>query len=575
MRLTQLDSRPEWVEPEPIPRDPAWRSLDANPLVAAVLYRRGIRTAEDADAFMHPDRQPAPDPYRIPNMERGVRRIEQAIRTRERIGIFGDYDVDGVTSTALLAGALRAALGDDQVVTRLPERHEGYGLNADAVEEFRASGVSLVVAVDCGSTDHVHATQIADAAMDLVILDHHQMADGGPESAITISPQLNGDGTYHDLTAVGVAYLLVCALAETGIPVASGPGNIPAQYLDLVALGTVADVAPLVGVNRLLVHKGLDLLRSGRRPGIAALLQAAGQEPSAVTASTVSFALAPRLNSAGRIGSPTLAFDLLLSRNRRHADTLARALEELNAKRRMRSAQVLAEAYAAVSRQPGWESRSVLAAHNPGWESGVVGAVASRMAEETRRPVFLFRNADGVLSGSARSVEGFNLVSSLAGIAEILLTYGGHSLAAGVSIREEHLPRLESHLAEAMRRQEIAIPAPRLVRIDANLPPNCISLQTARDLSRMEPFGRGNEQPLLRIRDAGLVKYSTMGKEREHLKIVVQAGGRQVEAIAWRGANRSKELVMRRRIDLVGRLEINAWNGQERLQMVIEDFRAE
>jgi single-stranded-DNA-specific exonuclease len=411
--------------------------------------------------------------------------------------------------------------------------------------------------------------------MDLVILDHHQMADRGPETAITISPQLNGDGTYHDLTAAGVAYLLVCALAERGIPVVDGPGKSPARYLDLVALGTIADVSPLVGVNRLIVHKGLDLVRSGRRPGIAALMRTAGQEPPAVTASTVSFSLAPRLNSAGRIGSPTLAFDLLLSRDRRHADTLARALEELNAKRRIRSAQVLAEAYAAVSRQSGWETRSVLAAHNPGWESGLVGAVASRMAEETRRPVFLFRNANGVLSGSARSVEGFNLVSSLAGIAEILLNYGGHSLAAGVTIREEHLPSMESRLAEAMRQQGITTPAPRLVKIDANLPANCISLQTVRDLSRMEPFGRGNAQPLLRIRDACLVKYSTMGKEREHLKIVVQTGGRNLDAISWRGAERSKELVMRHSIDLVGRLETNTWNGQERLQFVIEDFRAE
>ncbi len=569
------DNRPEWIEPPPIPPDSGWRELDRNPLVAAILYRRGLRSAADVDAFMHPDRQPVPDPGRIPNMARGVDRIMQAIRDRERIGIFGDYDVDGITATVLLIQALRTALGDDDLVlARLPERQEGYGLNATVIEEFRTAGVSLMIAVDCGSSDLDHARSIAAAGIDLIVVDHHHMAGAGPEPAIMISPQLNGDGTWHDLTAVGVVYLVVCALAGEGVPVVAAPGNIATQYLDLVALGTVADVAPLVGVNRYLVDKGVDLLRSGRRPGVAALVQAAGIEPANVTASSIAYTLAPRLNSAGRIGTPKLSYNLLMSTDRREATQLAQSLEQVNVQRRLRGAQVAAEARTMIEQRPGSNERPVAAAYSEHWEAGLVGAAASRLAEELRRPVFLFRSADGVLSGSARSIDGFNLVDSLAGIADSLIRYGGHSLAAGVSLLPEHLELLEIHLASELARQGIQIPAPRQLRIDATIPAEYLTLETTRDIARMEPFGRGNEQPVLMVRDAQLMRYTVMGQERSHLKIFARAGGRDFETVLWRGADRSRELVGRTTIDLAGRLEVNSWNGQERLQMVIEDFRA-
>jgi single-stranded-DNA-specific exonuclease len=257
------------------------------------------------------------------------------------------------------------------------------------------------------------------------------------------------------------------------------------------------------------------------------------------------------------------------------ASKLAYELEQVNFHRKSRSAQVLAEAYDAITRQRDWQEQTLFAVHHERWETGLVGAVASRLVEEVRRPVFLFHEEDGMLVGSARSVDGFNLVDTLREAAPLLHRFGGHSLAAGLSLAKENLPHLESHIADAIGRLEMRIPSPRQLRIDANLPPEYLKLGTVSEISRMEPFGRGNDQPLLRITDADLLQYSVMGADRSHLKIQAKTGGRQIEAISWSGAWRSQELVARRHIDLVGKLEINRWNGQERLQLVLEDFRAQ
>lgn len=575
----QIDTRPEWIEPAPIPPSSNWRELDTNPLVAAILYRRGIETVDEAGVFMHPARRATPDPFQIPNMLAATERIVLAVHRGECIGIFGDYDADGITSTAILAQALGHALGPSKVLARLPHRAEGYGLNASAIGEFADGGATLVIAVDCGSSDHAGAALVTARDMDLVIVDHHRMRDAGPDGAITVSPQLDADSTCHDLTAAGLAWLLVCALASRGVRIAPNDADAtsaPAAlaYLDLAALGTVADVAPLTGVNRALVARGVESIRVSARPGLIALLETANVAAAAVTAETISFALAPRINAAGRMGSPQLAFDLLMTLNLAEARRLAKQLEGVNLQRRSRSAQVLAEAWESVKRLPDWPSRSIYAVHDPGWEPGLVGAVASRLVEEARRPVLLFREDGGVLSGSARSIDGFNLVDALEAAEPLLIRFGGHSQAAGLALTAENLASLEDHLSGEMAASGIQVPAPKQLRIDATLPSDYVNLDTVRDISRMEPFGRGNEHPVLRIAGAQLLRYSALGQDRSHLKIFAKSGNRQIEAICWGAAERSRELVVSRTIDLVGKLEINLWNGQERLQMILADFRA-
>jgi single-stranded-DNA-specific exonuclease len=410
--------------------------------------------------------------------------------------------------------------------------------------------------------------------MDLVIIDHHHMADAGPAGAITVSPRLSDASNLQDLTAAALAWLFVRALACTSAGARSASGPMAKEYLDLAALGTVADVAPLTGYNRSIVRSGLQLIRSGTRPGLAALLQSANQDRSLATARTISHAMAPRLNAAGRLSTPRLALEVLMAPDLRSAVAPSRALEDVNARRRQRSQEVSREAWDLIARQPGWREKPVIAAASDTWEAGIVGAVASRLSEDLRRPVFLFRRANGVLSGSARSVEGLDLMASLAGIDPLLERYGGHRLAAGISLREEHLPALESHLTGILLASGIQIPAPKVLRIAANLPPHLATVETAGALQELEPFGRGNEEPLLRLGNANLIQYSTMGAGKDHLRVVVEAGGNRLDAILWNGADRSRELMARRTVDLLGRLETNSWNGRQRVQIILEDFRA-
>jgi single-stranded-DNA-specific exonuclease len=573
MRISQLiDAPAEWIVPAPIDPTCGWNALDSHPLVSAILHRRGITSREEAEAFLDPSNGPRPDPMHLPNMAAAVDRIRRAISQGETIAIFGDYDVDGITSSLILTEALTHATGPRKVITRLPERAEGYGLNPRAIAEFQASGVSLVIAVDCGSTDHDHAAALAQAGIGLVIFDHHHMLDSGPAEAITVSPQLNGDGTYHDLTAAGVAWLAVSALADAGVPVTEHEDGVDG-WLELAALGTVADVAPVVGVNRWIVARGVTTIRTRPRPGVEAVVRSSGLEPASVSATDISFALAPRLNAAGRIDTPRLAFDLLATRDRTEARQLALLLEQVNIKRKSRSAQLLDQARAQITKRPGWQQEPVFTLQHADWEPGLVGAVASRLVEDVRRPVLLFQSDGNTLHGSARSVDGINIVELLAEVAPSLTRYGGHSLAAGVTLQAAELESVTAHLVQSILATGIQVPMPRQIRIDAKVPGKYLVADTVRQLDRLEPFGRGNERPTMLIERAQLLQYAAMGSDRSHLKIQARHEGRQIEAIAWGSAWRSKELIGARSISLAGKLEINSWNGQERLQMVLDDFR--
>jgi single-stranded-DNA-specific exonuclease len=500
-------------------------------------------------------------------------RLERAIIEGQIVGIFGDYDADGITSTAILAGALRTAMPAAQVVTRLPQRTEGYGLNRAAIEEFRAAGVSLVVTVDCGSSDHDHAALVIDAGMDLLIVDHHHMDDEGPVGAIVVSPQLGADERTKALAAAGVAWLVVCGLAERNIDISPTFGTDATPYLDLVAMGTVADVAPLDGVNRGMVARGLgdDASRSAAWPECAGGSCRARAFDTDVIRHCVQPRSPPQCSRPARLPRHRAGIDA--GSGHRDGAPAGPGGGEANQRRKKRGTQIHAEAWSAFCQEPGWESRVVFTAHSRHWEPGLIGAVASRLAEETRRPVILFHETNGHLSGSARSVEGFNLMTSLQAAEPILSRYGGHSLAAGVALHLEHIADLGDYLAAEVAKLGITVPLPAQLRIDATLPAEYLRIDTPRELARLEPFGRGNEEPLLAIRGAELSRYDAMGSDRSHLKLTCRAGGRQVEAVFWGAAWRSKELVGVRRVDLAGKLSINSWQGRERLQMVLQDFR--
>ncbi|MGB3330771.1 MAG: single-stranded-DNA-specific exonuclease RecJ, partial [Thermomicrobiales bacterium] len=529
----------------------------------------------EARAFLDTRSVPTPIPNDLPNLVAATTTVALAIERGDAIGIFGDYDVDGLTSTTLLVRALRAATGDpDRVAAYVPARDEGYGVNTRGIDVLAAKGARLLIAVDCGSNDHDAIAYAQERGMEVVVLDHHRIAAHTPEGALVVSPQLlETQSPLHDLTGVGVAWMLVAALAQQGVHVAEDDELDERSYLDLVALGTVADVAPLDAINRPLVRDGLRQLAHTHRPGLRSLMETAKVAPEDVTSTAISFALAPRINAAGRMAHPGLALDLLMEDDPMRAAGLAAELDAVNQRRRMVTDDVVASAYAQIMEIPGWEDRPLFALQDRSWPAGVLGAVASRLGEEFGRPVLLFRNDGGRLHGSARSIPGFDLVDGLNELDELMIRYGGHGQAAGITIDQDNLGHLVDGLSEQIEDAALAIPVPPQLVIDDDLAEPDIAIQTVRDIRTLEPFGKANEIPHVRVRTARLDRYATMGKDNSHLRLNLLIGRRSLTGILWGGAERSRELLGARLVDVVGILDINSWNGRESLQLVLDDFR--
>jgi len=567
--------KPRWIDPDPIPDGVLLRALDPNPVVARLLYRRGLDTPYAARDFLNASARPAPLASELPNLIAATTTVAAAIARGDGIGIFGDYDVDGLTSTTLLLRALRAATGDpDRVSAYIPARDEGYGVNPRGIDALLRQGARLLIAVDCGSNDHDAIAYAQERGMEVVVLDHHRIASYTPEGALVVSPQLLAEQSpYHDLTGVGVAWLLVSALAQEGVHVAEDDERDERSYLDLVALGTVADVAKLDAINRPLVRDGLRQLAQTHRPGLRALMDLTKIAPAEVTSTAISFSLAPRINAAGRMAHPNLALDLLMEDDPARAAGLAAELDAVNQRRRMVTDEVVAAAYAQIVSIPGWEDRPLFALHDRMWPGGVLGAVASRLGEEFGRPILLFRNDAGTLHGSGRSIPGFDLVDGLHELDELMIRYGGHGQAAGITLEQDNLMHLVDGLSEQITDAGLPIPVPPRIVIHDDLAEADLTIQTVHDIARLEPFGNGNEIPHIRVRNLRLDRYSTMGKDGSHLRLNLLTGRRALTGLLWGGAERSRELLGARLVDVVGILEINRWQGRESLQLVLDDFR--
>jgi single-stranded-DNA-specific exonuclease len=576
--LVLLDSKERalprmvWIEPEPVPPDQ--EPLHKDPLIHEILYRRGIRDAATAAAFLRTRPSAPPDLSLLPNLDRAVDRACRAIERGETIAVYGDYDADGVTSTALLIRALRAACDDrDRVVYRLPTRDEGYGLNTAAIDALADAGATLLIAVDCGSTDHDNVAYARNVGLDVIVFDHHKMHDEGPEGAIIVSAQLATSGVYRELAAVGVAYLFVAALAREGCRIDGEADEPETRLLDLVALGTIADVSPLMGANRALVRDGIAQIRTKPRPGVAALCRRAGVEPTALTADQISFRIAPRLNAAGRMGDPKQALELLLTDDRLEAETLASAIETLNTDRRSTSTRIVDEADKLVREDEHWSEQPLLVIRGVGWSAGVLGAVANQLVNRFGRPTVVLTD-DGVISrGSARSIPGFDISAALSGSAELLLTYGGHSQAAGLSLPSDKVPELQTRLIQAIEEAGLGVAAEPTLVIDAEIPPDRLTLETAKTLELLQPFGQDNRAPLLLVRNLKVSKYDVIGQDRTHLRLMLSASNRVCKAVMFGAADRSRELVINRDIDVVGILSLDTWNGNTRHQLEVKDFR--
>ncbi len=587
-----------WAIPEPITGD-AWRGLHADPVVADLLWRRGLRdedaVADFLDAGVHAPEDLLVQAVKLPNFAAAVARGIQAIRQRERIGIFGDYDADGTTAAAMLTLFFGQAVGSGSVETRLPTREMGYGLCADDVEALARHGGpgGLLIVTDTGSSDHTCVPQAIALGLEVVILDHHQIGEAGadgPAGAITVSAYLQPATTprdpLRDLTGAGLTWLYLVAIAEElGDP---SLRRTAAGLQDLAMLGTVADVADLRRLNRPLVRDGLRVVRKGARPGLAALCGAAGVEPATLTAQEVSMKLAPRLNAAGRMGDPRLALRLLCAFDTDEAARFANQLENRNTGRKVAMNQVVQQATAVLQAsigRPGGLSDSVLVAHGTDWHAGVIGPAASRLVDTFNKPVVLLSDdpsADGQSRGSARSIPGFDIAAALRDANGLLTHHGGHSAAAGLSLKTADIETLATILGTALER---TLPTSAELQSSfghdelrpfAELPADRLTLATARGISQLGPFGQGNENPLFYVRNIPLQRRTLMGRDpqRQHLKLVVGAPGTApAEVIVWGGGDRLADAAAAQSIDLAVRIGINRWAGQTKLEAIAEDFR--
>ena len=568
-KFAQIDPRvrpKSWVDPDPVPLDV--EPLHDHKLAHALLYRRGLRDRSSADAFLKSAVRETIDPTLLPDFERAVERVALAVRNGETIGIFGDYDADGTTSVAILGMALSAAGAGARTRYRLPTRAEGYGLSGGAIDEFLDAEVDLLIALDCGSSDHGKVAYARALGMDVVILDHHQLPDRGPDDAIVVSAYRPDGGSYKELSAAGLTWLLVDALADKGLQVA--PNGAGADvYLDLAALGLIGDVSPMTGASRTIARAGLRQLANAPRPGIAALANVAKVNLASLSTTDVSFRLTPRLNAAGRMGDPKLALDLLLAPNPIVAHDLMLELEALNTRRKLTTDAITLEAEQLLRQHPAWESQPVLVVHSEGWQAGVLGIVAARLAETYDRPAVVLVEEAGVLRGSMRAPDGFDVAGALANCGSLLRSHGGHRLAGGLSLDAGNAQELIGQLRElASGRTPASIPA---LQIDADLQEKHLNLEIARLVRSLEPFGPGSEEPVFALRNVRLQKYDTMGQTKDHLSLTF-GSGRPVRAAFFNAAARSRELVGVRSIDLAFTLTEGNWNGPK-LDVLVKDFR--
>ncbi len=547
-------------------------ALGIDPVVARVLVLRGLADPDQASRFLHPSLDHLHDPYRLTDLGRAVERLFLAIARRERIAVHGDYDVDGVTSTVILRRALELAGAD--VIHFIPERlRDGYGLQPAAVERLHAEGVRLLVSVDCGIRGMDAARRARELGVDLIVTDHHEPDAALPPAFAVINPK-RPDCPYpdKDLAGVGVALKLVQAICgrlgrERWLP----------AFVKMAAIGTLADVVPLVGENRVIARLGLDALSKGPNAvGLRALIDAAGLTGKRLDSFHVAYLLAPRVNAAGRMASPDLAARLLLATDEAmegEARALAAQLNDENLRRQQEETEMVASARKAIETDPTIGAHNLLVVAGEGWHRGVIGIVASKIVDLFHKPTIVLSIEGDLAHGSCRSIPAFDMLGALERAADLFVRFGGHRQAAGLTIETARLPELRARLTafadDALEPDQLV---PRL-RVDGPLPLRAITAGVVSGLAALEPFGAANRRPVFHASPVDLVEAPRTIKDR-HLSLSVRQQGRVFRAIAWRAAERAAFLAEHPSgLDLAFSLDQNEYRGETYIQLTVADIR--
>jgi single-stranded-DNA-specific exonuclease len=547
-------------------------ALDVSPVVARLLCHRGHGDPEAAHRFLYPQLSQLHDPYRLADMRPAVERLCAALERKERIAIHGDYDVDGVTSTVILRRALELLGGD--VTHFIPERlRDGYGLQAPAVERLHADGVRVIVSVDCGIRSAEAARRARELGVDLIITDHHEPEAELPPALAVINPKRH-DCTYPDknLAGVGVAFKMVQALCQR-----FGRDKWLPAFLKLAAIGTVADVVPLVGENRIIAKLGLERLSQGPHTvGLRTLLESAGLHNKTIDGFHVAFVIAPRVNAAGRMSTPDLATRLLLASNEAQLDEvrgLAEQLGEENTRRQAYEADIVADAKKQVETDVRIGAHNILVVAGEGWHRGVIGIVASKLVDAFYKPAIVLSVEDGIAHGSCRSIPAFDMLGALDGCADLFQKYGGHRQAAGLTMEAARIPEFRDRInAHGLACLEPTDLMPRL-RIDSELRLAGIDSRVVAGLEQMGPFGLSNAKPVFDASGVELLGTPRRIKDR-HLKVQLRQDGRVFNAIAWRAAERAAHWEQHRQsLRLAYSLDKQTFRGETTLELTVADMR--
>ncbi|MBV6395797.1 MAG: hypothetical protein HFACDABA_01379 [Anaerolineales bacterium] len=570
-----------WLDPHPVAIPASFLTLDLPPLVAQTLLRRGIATPESARAFLHPE-EISPTPYpdvtssAQGGMVRAVERIILAIRKSETICVWGDFDVDGQTSTTLLVQTLHAI--GARVVYYIPIRgKEGHGVHIESLKPIIDGGATLIITCDTGVTAHA-AIDFANArGVDVIVTDHHDLGETLPNALAVVNPKmLPPEHALANLAGVGVAYKTAEALLNSKLGIQKPASSIQtADLLDLTALGLIADVALLRGETRSLAQKGIEALRSTTRLGLRVIAELAGAALETLTEETIGFTFGPRLNALGRLGDANPAVELLLTRDPVRARVLAAQIEGLNSQRRLLTSQVYEAAEAQLKESPALLDEAAIVLSHPSWPGGVVGIVANKLVERHHKPAILLNESeDGILRGSARSIEGLHITEAIAAQKDILLGFGGHPMAAGMSLKKDDLAVFRKRLGAAVEKQlgATAREEPTL-QIDAWLSLDEINFKLADSIESLAPFGAGNPALTFATRRVKLKSIREIGKNKEHLRLHIEDEAGNTQSLLWWSGDKEHLPDAETVIDLAYSLRAGSYRGEKQLSLQYEELR--
>lgn len=549
-------------------------ALDLSPVICMLLAERGVGSADEARRFLNPDLDAMSDPFLLDGMEAAVGRTMEAIEGGAKILVHGDYDADGITSAALVVRVLRVLKAD--VEWRVPHRQrDGYGMSVSAVEDAKEAGVSLIITTDCGVSEIEAVERASELGIDVIVTDHHEVSGGAADALAVIDPKKPGcPYPFKELAGVGVAFKFAEALVgRMGFDAA----GFRRRFCDLAAIGTVADIAPLLGENRALVSAGLlEIPRSGKK-GIGALLRASGMDGRGITSYTLAYGIAPRLNAAGRLDDASVALELLLETDEKRAAEFARALDDRNRERQSQQERMLAEAVDKIAAMGIDDSTKVLVLSSKGWHPGVVGIVAGKVCERFSRPSIVIAMDDSGETGvgSARSIESFDIMGALSRCSEYLDRFGGHSGAAGLSIAAEKLPVFCDEMNRIAGEHISGDDMLPVIDVDAELELSSVNLGFAEELDVLQPFGFGNPEPVFMTRGAVVKSKKVMGSSGTHLKVFfTDESGGEAECVAFGWGGREGEFEIGSAVDVCYNIRVNEFNGRRTAQMVLKDCRA-